>query len=438
MSKLFECIKIKKVLTLHIAPPSRRSRKQNKGKSRAPPPEASTSEEESSDGGSVTRCVCGDQHNVGLMVQCDKCEVWQHCDCVGLTEEEIPDHYYCDLCKPENHQTIKTHGRVKRAYQPIDSSRKRQSTISDDAGHSAELHKADSEGGRVPKRRKRTGLNGTRLRRPASPVASIQVQPGSSSPESLGKPSIEDETQNQNGWQGATEDTPLTEFTDEDESYERRPRSSSTRRTTVDTKKPVRRQTSSSTNSLISPDQKTRQQSNGKSKQGSRPSTPLADDTQQAPMCMPYWNDQGRPNRESSPPAKVKYPNPKMTLVDMNRRAKQILDYVGKLQLDLAGKKSQAPPTAQPYRPRSFSTSSGSSLSSASTVPLLDEDDDDDDWGNHSVLSATSPTTPIPFAPSILKNPEEETAVDIMDRVTRELMKFQRKFGVMCQPKAKK
>ncbi|KAG0180900.1 hypothetical protein DFQ28_001024 [Apophysomyces sp. BC1034] len=425
-----------------MTPPSRRSRKQTKPKSRAPPPEASTSEEESSDGGSVTRCVCGDQHNVGLMVQCDKCEVWQHCDCVGLTEEEIPDHYYCDLCQPENHQLIKTHGRMKRTYQPNDSSRKRQSTTSDDAGHTTELHKPDSESGRVTKRRKRTGLNGTRSRRPASPVAPIQVQPGPSSPDSMEKPpTVEEEVQNQNGWQGAAEDAPLTEFSDDDETYERRPRSSSSRRTTVDTKKPVRRQTTTSTSSPISPDQKTRQQPNGKSKPSSRPSTPLADDAQHQPVCMPYWNDQGRPNRESSPPAKVKYPNPKMSLVEMNRRAKQILDYVGKLQVDLAGRKNQAPPLHPPpqqYRPRSFSTSSGSSLSSASTVPLLDEDNDDDDWGNHSILSATSPTTPVPFVPSILKNPDEETSIDIMDRVTRELVKFQRKFGVMCQPKAKK
>lgn len=50
--------------------------------------------------------------NVGLMVQCDQCEVWQHCDCVGLEEQDIPEHYYCEECKPENHSVVKlTHGR---------------------------------------------------------------------------------------------------------------------------------------------------------------------------------------------------------------------------------------------------------------------------------------------------------------------------------------
>lgn len=46
--------------------------------------------------------------NSGLMVQCDKCEVWQHCECIGLIQEKLPDHYYCDQCQPENHQLIKT------------------------------------------------------------------------------------------------------------------------------------------------------------------------------------------------------------------------------------------------------------------------------------------------------------------------------------------
>lgn len=40
--------------------------------------------------------------NVGLMVQCDKCEVWQHCPCIGLEAEKIPKHYYCELCRPAN------------------------------------------------------------------------------------------------------------------------------------------------------------------------------------------------------------------------------------------------------------------------------------------------------------------------------------------------
>lgn len=50
--------------------------------------------------------------NLGLMVQCDKCEVWQHCRCMGLEQPDIPDQYYCEQCKPENHKTTRlTNGR---------------------------------------------------------------------------------------------------------------------------------------------------------------------------------------------------------------------------------------------------------------------------------------------------------------------------------------
>lgn len=81
----------------------------------------SSSEEESSEPDSVTRCTCGKSRmyiieynlssfllcvcadSVGLMVQCDECEVWQHCECMGLDEPDIPEQYFCELCKPENH-----------------------------------------------------------------------------------------------------------------------------------------------------------------------------------------------------------------------------------------------------------------------------------------------------------------------------------------------
>ncbi|WFD34755.1 Histone deacetylase complex subunit [Malassezia cuniculi] len=53
----------------------------------------------------VTRCVCGNpDENVGLMIQCETCKCWQHCVCMGMhTEEECPDVYYCEQCRPENH-----------------------------------------------------------------------------------------------------------------------------------------------------------------------------------------------------------------------------------------------------------------------------------------------------------------------------------------------
>ncbi|KDN52058.1 hypothetical protein K437DRAFT_293286 [Tilletiaria anomala UBC 951] len=53
----------------------------------------------------LTRCICGsEEETLGLMIQCDVCQAWQHCICMGLqTEEDCPDVYYCEQCRPELH-----------------------------------------------------------------------------------------------------------------------------------------------------------------------------------------------------------------------------------------------------------------------------------------------------------------------------------------------
>lgn len=55
----------------------------------------------SQNGDNVINCVCSqntDEH--GTMVQCDKCRVWLHSECVGLTEENADDIvFHCHTCK---------------------------------------------------------------------------------------------------------------------------------------------------------------------------------------------------------------------------------------------------------------------------------------------------------------------------------------------------
>ncbi|KAL0962565.1 hypothetical protein UPYG_G00341770 [Umbra pygmaea] len=46
----------------------------------------------------IIRCICGMYKDEGLMIQCEKCMVWQHFDCMRL-EAEV-EHYLCEQCDP--------------------------------------------------------------------------------------------------------------------------------------------------------------------------------------------------------------------------------------------------------------------------------------------------------------------------------------------------
>lgn len=51
----------------------------------------------------VIRCVCGANQHAGVcMVQCEQCFVWQHAECVGINEQDVPEIYHCENCDPTN------------------------------------------------------------------------------------------------------------------------------------------------------------------------------------------------------------------------------------------------------------------------------------------------------------------------------------------------
>ncbi len=52
------------------------------------------------------RCPCGQYKDEGVMIQCERCLVWQHCDCVGIgvgANNDDDADFFCDRCqgKPE-------------------------------------------------------------------------------------------------------------------------------------------------------------------------------------------------------------------------------------------------------------------------------------------------------------------------------------------------
>ncbi|KAF8457513.1 hypothetical protein BGX38DRAFT_1139418 [Terfezia claveryi] len=79
----------------------------------------------------ITRCICGFQEyqgeddqadtSDGLFIQCDKCHVWQHGFCVGITDNALaPDNYFCEQCRPNFHKLVaRPHGPKTSLYLPL-------------------------------------------------------------------------------------------------------------------------------------------------------------------------------------------------------------------------------------------------------------------------------------------------------------------------------
>ena len=44
-------------------------------------------------------CCCDEQNESGFMLQCDRCETWQHGKCMKLKHGQTPEKYYCHICR---------------------------------------------------------------------------------------------------------------------------------------------------------------------------------------------------------------------------------------------------------------------------------------------------------------------------------------------------
>ena len=69
------------------------------------PPAAPEASEDDADQGTdedagVIRCICLCEDDDGFTIQCDRCLVWQHCACFGMSNASVPDEYLCEQCDP--------------------------------------------------------------------------------------------------------------------------------------------------------------------------------------------------------------------------------------------------------------------------------------------------------------------------------------------------
>lgn len=169
--------------------------------------------------------------------------------------------------------------------------------------------------------------------------------------------------------------------------------------------------------------------------------------------------------RETSPPAKVRLPSHRMTIVDMNRRANQILEYICSMQVEIATSKRRHREADDEEEDEEESKNRrallDAQISEAMTKAAQQIDDDEDSKENRRPTPilipgqfdhASSPSSSLSSASTIpldddrmledhekgvaqealerMRKPEsEQSSMEIMDMLTREVITFQRRFG---------
>ncbi|XP_064486955.1 inactive histone-lysine N-methyltransferase 2E-like isoform X2 [Ornithodoros turicata] len=83
---------------------------------------------------SITRCICGFNHDDEYMICCDRCSVWQHVDCMGLDRSRIPDTYLCELCHPRRVDRHRARALQARKKEEMARVLPRQESTSDESG----------------------------------------------------------------------------------------------------------------------------------------------------------------------------------------------------------------------------------------------------------------------------------------------------------------
>lgn len=94
----------------------------------------------------IIRCVCGateqDEDSGEAWIACETCGAWQHNVCVGVSsfDDEIPEHYWCEQCRPDDHKELLAG--MAKGEKPWEARRK---------AHEEEAEKKKKRGGRKGK-----------------------------------------------------------------------------------------------------------------------------------------------------------------------------------------------------------------------------------------------------------------------------------------------
>jgi len=73
-----------------------------------------------------------DENDDRKMIICDGCGAWQHNECMEISEndKELPKEYFCEICKPEDHQELLA--KVNRGENPWEGRAKERGRLEEE------------------------------------------------------------------------------------------------------------------------------------------------------------------------------------------------------------------------------------------------------------------------------------------------------------------
>lgn len=167
----------KNIETADVPPPAKRARKGTRSK---PAKQAEATPPPEDDADAIIRCICGyveeDEDDDRVMIVCDNCEAWQHNECMEVSEntEELPEQYFCELCRPEDHRDLLA--KVARGEKPWEERAKERER------EEAERKSRKRKGGKRGKRGRASEVKVDAANANGTPASSPAAKPLAPSP----------------------------------------------------------------------------------------------------------------------------------------------------------------------------------------------------------------------------------------------------------------
>nr|CAH7745442.1 unnamed protein product [Callosobruchus chinensis] len=151
----------------------------------APEAEAVSNENFDGYGDYVTRCICGYLHDDGYMVECDRCKVWQHVQCV-VKNRQVPDEFLCEVCdprKPVDRQRARTLQQqwLRERQLIVAAQQQQQQQQSAQGGHPHQQSEATGGIGGISRRKEKVSAREAKMAAAAAAAAKETVSETDSS-----------------------------------------------------------------------------------------------------------------------------------------------------------------------------------------------------------------------------------------------------------------